>query len=77
MAAPPPPPPTEGARAAARESVADRVESTAYRVAMLLAQGWTQRDIAAHLGVHRNTVARHARKAGFAARTYTKKESTS
>lgn len=62
MGAPPPPPPTEGAREAARESVAQRNERRAFQVAALLALGYTQRDVARAMNLHRNTVAAYASK---------------
>ncbi|GAA1765785.1 LuxR C-terminal-related transcriptional regulator [Streptomonospora arabica] len=64
MPGPPPPPPTEGARTAARESVAERNTSRAFEVAALLAQGRTRGEIAAELGVHPNTVSTYARATG-------------
>lgn len=72
-----PPPPTDKARREAAKTVAARVEDTAYRIAVLLAAGWRQKDIATHLGVHVNTVSNHARRTGFRRpRKTTKKEET-
>ena len=39
--------------------VADNLTTTEFSVAMLIAQGWTVREIAAHMSISHNTVKRH------------------
>lgn len=42
--------------------VADNLTTTEFSVAMLTAQGWTGREIAAHMNISPNTVKRHLAK---------------
>lgn len=57
--------------------VADNLTTTEFSVAMLTAQGWTGREIAAHMNVSPNTVKRHRaeikRKLGISGRKELKK----
>lgn len=39
--------------------MADNLTATEFAVAMLTAQGWTGREIAAHMDISPNTVKRH------------------
>lgn len=39
--------------------MADNLTTTEFAVAMLIAQGWTGREIAAHMNISPNTVKRH------------------
>ena len=39
--------------------MADNLTTTEFSVAMLTAQGWTGREIAAHMNISPNTVKRH------------------
>lgn len=57
--------------------VADNLTTTEFSVAMLIAQGWTVREIAAHMSISPNTVKRHLaeikKKLGISGRKELKK----